>query len=101
MLDPKEYRDKARKHFEEMSPQVHADIYTQYYLAYLTNEEKGYPEQAEFCRRQMQGLLSFGKISEADRLVIEARTAQVRAQVKRELGEFLTEIRKTPNTTRH
>jgi hypothetical protein len=84
-----------------MMPEQHARLYALFYSAYLGNEERGYAEQASLNRRQMEDILSFGKISEADRMIIEARTCEVRAEVGQIFDQVIAMYQEQPNTTRH
>lgn len=101
MSDPKEQGDATRRYFEQMTQEQHRLIYAQFFHTYLSNLENGYPEQVEASRNQMASLLSFGKISENDRLVIEARTCRLRAETRHMLSQIDKTYRERPNTKLH
>lgn len=101
MFDPKEQGESARQYFKKMTPEQHRLIYAQFFHTYLSNLENGYARQVEASRNQMASLLSFGKISDADRLVIEAKTCRLRAEARHALSEIDKMYREQPDTTLH
>jgi hypothetical protein len=82
MPDPKECDDAARRYFEQMTPERHKEAYAQLFYAYINNFDEGRPRKVEEYRDQMSCLLTFGKISDADRLAIEAKTLRLRAELR-------------------
>lgn len=82
MPDPKECDDATRRYFEQMTPERHREAYAQLFHTYLDNFEDGRVRRVEEGRDQMSCLLTFGKISDADRRAIEAKTYRLRAELR-------------------
>ena len=101
MFSPKERGEGTRRYFEEMTPEQHRTIYAQFFHTYLSNLENGYAQQVEASRNQMASLLLFGKISDADRRAIEAKTCRLRAEARHMPSEVGRAYREQPNTTLH
>jgi hypothetical protein len=101
MSDPKERGEAALKYFEQMTPERHRLAYAQIFHTYLSNLEHGHAQQVEACRNQMATLLTFGKISEADRRAIEAKTCRLRAEARQLKSEAEKIYRGQPPITLH
>ncbi len=54
--------ERTRRHLEGLSPEEHESIYTRLLSALFINEDGGHATQAECTRKQIEGLLAFGKI---------------------------------------
>lgn len=77
--------EKMRRHLEGLSPQEHESIYLRFLSALFINEDGGHTKQAAFTRRQIEGLLSFGKIP-------PERQAELKRQARKSTQESLAVV---------
>lgn len=62
MSKQSDHEERMRRHLEGLSAEAHESIYARLLSALFINEDGGHTEAAAFTRRQIEGLLAFGKI---------------------------------------
>ncbi len=80
----------TNEEFAALSADVHRDIFGQLCTAFWINTDGGYTKSADLTRRQMEAVLSFGKISAMEAAEISGdkrgRVLLLQAWLKESLG---------------